>query len=174
VRLNWCVTLEIASISEGGLELKTKPPTSKDGKFHECTYNIEDHLDWPGMKSNMPEYAAYVVARLDTLFTLIIPDLNRDLLHQLNNQNKLYMPGSGVFFFKNGTFNNKGDFLTEIKWDGTNFDREAALKKYKEDVKAAEAWQTPDWMEKLGPMKSLQLDFNMEDIKKLPSWFGKY
>lgn len=172
MHLKWSMTLEIASISEGGLEIKIKPPTGKDGKYHECTYDIEDRLDWPGMHSDMTVYSAKIIAYLDQMFTVKINALRTTLLHQLNNQNKLYMPGSGTFFFKNGTFNSKGDFLTEIKYDGTNLDRAAILAKYEKE-KAKAALQLHE-NGVLVPLEPLALHFNIEEMKDVPGWFGRY
>ncbi|KAK4695853.1 hypothetical protein P7C71_g1976, partial [Lecanoromycetidae sp. Uapishka_2] len=163
VNLTWNITLQIASISDGGLEIKVKP-LGEGEKYHSCTYNVEDHLDWPGMSSNLDDYGRYVQSYLDGIFAWRMPMLVSTLVNKLNNQNKLYMPGAGSFFFKNGTFNSKGDFLTEIKYDGTNWDEADALERYAKRQEAADVMPQP---EKPEPLKPLKLSVNLAEAKAM-------
>jgi hypothetical protein len=46
--------------------------------------------------------------------------LFHNLTDKLNNQYKLYMPGSGSFFLTNSRFNPKGYSVNNIKYAGTS------------------------------------------------------
>ena len=155
----------ISSITEGGLEIKVKPPDA-NGKYHSCTYEVEDKLDWPCMSSNLDDYGKQVQQILDATFSWRIPAVVESITHKLNDQNKLYLPGSGSFFFKNGTFNSKGDFLTQIQYDGVNWDRISALDRFAEKQKTVR--NIPQHEPR--PLEPLKLTMNFADTKHMQGW----
>ena len=126
--LTWSFTLQITSVDGGGVAVSVKP-LGPNESYYTITPNPDEHLDWSLFTSNIKGYSTYVKSVLESRYDAIMQYLIGDLTHKLNNENKLFMPGSGSFLFKDGTFNSHGDFLTAIKYNGTDFSRSEMLAK---------------------------------------------
>ena len=116
--LKWSLTFQIVNIDTGGVQLQFKDydPTKS---YHTLDVKEDWELRGTPFKRFNPEDGENCRTMLDAHFKLIMANRIGDLVEKLQNQQKLYLPGAGVFFFKNGTFNSNGDFLTQVLWNGS-------------------------------------------------------
>ena len=122
--LTWSLTLEIVSVDTvGGVQVQIKDydPSNPSKPYYSLTYNNDTStLKGTLIKSLTPHYADDVNNMIQQRFTVLFATLQTTLQTKLQNQHKLFLAGQGAFFFKNATFNQEGDFLTQVLYNGTD------------------------------------------------------
>ncbi|KAK6526112.1 hypothetical protein TWF281_011149 [Arthrobotrys megalospora] len=114
VWISWKFQLGLSGVSEGGLEisvLNVEEPHSTG-----CTVNpgdVEYELGQDGIG------AAYTSQLLDFM-EFGIAELKDVLTSSIQNQHKLFLPGSGAFLMKNPIFNERGDLLVDLEYQGAD------------------------------------------------------
>ena len=99
-------------------------------KIYTLTYNDDTStLKGTLIQDLTPGYAQQVMTQIDQTFQYVMSGLEDSLASKLANQNRLYLPASGAFFFKNATFNKNGDFLAQVLYNGTDAPDTGAVSK---------------------------------------------
>ncbi|KAL2022075.1 hypothetical protein VTK56DRAFT_6119 [Thermocarpiscus australiensis] len=110
---NWHLDFVLGAVTDGGLDITryddgTPPVTTS----HSST---NDGLVWK------TDYATYV-AEIDSWITSYLDQdigwLINDLSAALQNQHKLFLPGSGIFLMSDAKFNQRGDLLATLYYNG--------------------------------------------------------
>jgi hypothetical protein len=117
-KASWKLGLEITSIEGGGITIKVQH--AKDNGF-----TIDKGRDGSSLKGTIIPY--YLDKQVGTLHNDLKSALDSgiswarsSLQDALKDQGRLFLPGNGALIFKNATFNENGDLLVEVKFDGTD------------------------------------------------------
>ena len=94
-------------------------PNSTWPKVKIVDKGIKDILSGTIIEKYYPRYVERLVDNVNTNFNYRFNSLHTSLQNALRDQGRLFLPGNGSLFFKNGTFNNQGDFITEVRFNGT-------------------------------------------------------
>ena len=161
VELTWSITLEITSVVDGGLEINVLPP--KDGTYHKCGFTTDSHKPPQNSGDFVQRYGEQAKKSIDDTFSKRMPLIAASLADKFKDQDRLFLPGSRSFFFKNGTFNSNGDLLVQVRYDGTTLTRVAALEK--ETLRVKQASNIPE-LESVPRMKPLMMAFEVEENER--------
>jgi hypothetical protein len=96
--------MTMSEVADGGLEFvidNSDPDLAFSG-------------DNKGQLSSFEEYMRNAYTTASKNFGSIVESLK----DSLKNQERFVLPASGVYFFKNPIFNNSGDLLCELEWNG--------------------------------------------------------
>lgn len=106
----WSVDATLEPVGKGGLIISLEIPTEG---FH-----FETHADsWPG-DIHGDEADRIKNVMLKSLSTAPFDEMIEELRTALKNTFRFVLPSSGVFFYKDPIFNDGGDVLLEVRYDG--------------------------------------------------------
>ena len=113
VHTAWEVQIVMASIEEGGVIFQIP---------QKGTVTV-DHFHFGDMKlGDLPENIADGMSeRLETSMSSTLNSMEDQLIYALANANRLCLPAAGTFFMKDPIFNQRGDLLVTLAYDGYFF-----------------------------------------------------
>lgn len=111
--MTWSVDATLEPVDKGGLIISLEIPTGGKNTFHFKTHANS----WPG-GSHESEADGIKDIMLDSISTAPFDEMIKKLRIALKNTFRFVLPGSGEFFYKNPIFNDGGDVLLEVKYDG--------------------------------------------------------
>ncbi|CAO2653239.1 Nn.00g026500.m01.CDS01 [Neocucurbitaria sp. VM-36] len=116
-KVSWKLTLEVASIEGGGVTINVRDMGPND-------MTVDKGSDGHTLKGTIIPY--YLQQQAESYHTTLKANFDNSfswfqnvLKDSLKDQGRLFLPGNGALLFNNATFNNEGDLLTEVKFDGT-------------------------------------------------------
>ncbi|RPB13101.1 hypothetical protein P167DRAFT_143742 [Morchella conica CCBAS932] len=113
--VSWEIHMVLVSVNKGGLEIDLRLPPGKSEMF---TFNgYQASWPWNGHKneaSNLCESLKAHVWKMD------LEDMKKQLQSALGGTAKFILPGADNFLFKNAIFNNNGDVLLELGYNGVS------------------------------------------------------
>ncbi|KAI8164588.1 hypothetical protein K4K49_012282 [Colletotrichum sp. SAR 10_70] len=123
-KVTWTITLVIGALEETG-ELNftiEDPPKGSSTTEPERYYNIEkshgDNLSGTIINPYFGTFVDGMFERLKGACDSKLTYLTAKLKGALSKQHRLFLPGSGELLFSQGTFNNQGDFICNVHFNG--------------------------------------------------------
>ncbi|KAK0630858.1 hypothetical protein B0T17DRAFT_616462 [Bombardia bombarda] len=113
INSNWHLDFVLGAVTDGGLDITRY----NDGTpAVSTTHSSENHgLVW---SIDYPTYVAQVDGWINSYLELNIGWLINNLSSALQNQYKLFLPGSGIFLMADAKFNERGDLLATLSYNG--------------------------------------------------------
>lgn len=100
----------MASIEEGGIIFQTP---------HEGTVEVTHEYEDDMKLGTLPQtFAGDIANSLKDSMSRALDSVEDDLLYALANANRLCLPAAGTFLMKDPIFNQKGDLLVTLAYDG--------------------------------------------------------
>jgi hypothetical protein len=72
-------------------------------------------MDWD---VDWSAYTDYISSTITNAFNYNIGAIENDLIYALANQQKLFLPASGIFLMEDAKFNDRGDLLATLHYNG--------------------------------------------------------
>ncbi|KAL4746465.1 hypothetical protein BDW72DRAFT_210416 [Aspergillus terricola var. indicus] len=111
--INWSITLDMASIEEGGLIWIS----DQNDIYLDVRHNEDGDMK---MGKTAEELASSIAEGLQNSLALALERETETLVEALANANRLCLPGAGSFFMKDPIFNENGDLLVKLEYDGAD------------------------------------------------------
>lgn len=107
---DWHITLEIQGVNDGGLQIVHVDDGCKTSKTQQNYYYLSTAL--PGFRTEGDRIKTHILQAFKQSVGRIANKLN--VVFQ--NQNKLVLPGAGIFAMTYPMFNRRGDLLVELTY----------------------------------------------------------
>jgi hypothetical protein len=104
----WEINFTLRAVNDGGLEIL---PEIKIKKNKTRASGWEVQPEWRRCVEKMTEHVKDVLEHLKKA-------IYNDLDEGLKNQQTMYLPGEGLFPLSAPTFNQRGDLLATLTWNG--------------------------------------------------------
>lgn len=98
----------LRAVNDGGLEIISEIKVKTQQTDH---YGVGPSREWRQCVDGMAEHVKRV---LENLKKAIFNDLDEGL----KNQQMMHLPGEGLFLLSDPTFNQRGDLLANLTWNG--------------------------------------------------------
>ncbi|RHZ62474.1 uncharacterized protein CDV56_108562 [Aspergillus thermomutatus] len=111
--ISWSISLAMASVEDGGLEVNIVPNSNTVN----VSYDHDGDMQW-----ETPPFilAARWKEMLQGGMQSALQRVEKNLLYALANQQRLFLPGKGSYLMKNPIFNAQGDLLVDLSFNGAN------------------------------------------------------
>ncbi|KAI1490629.1 hypothetical protein F5X96DRAFT_669502 [Biscogniauxia mediterranea] len=113
LRTSWSISVYMTSIEEGGIIFQTRNKGTADVK-------IIDVVDTMKLGDTPDAIAAELADDLKSNVSTVLDSIEDKLVNALANANRLCLPAAGTFFMKDPIFNQNGDLLVSLAYDGAD------------------------------------------------------
>ncbi|KAF7166596.1 hypothetical protein CNMCM5623_000191 [Aspergillus felis] len=111
---DWQLSIDMTSIEEGGIVFHPKENNDEDVKV---TYKEYGDMK---MGSTAEDLAQSIADHVKQNMTAALDSVSYTLSQAMANANRLCLPAAGTFFMKDPVFNENGDLLIKLKYDGAD------------------------------------------------------
>lgn len=111
--MTWKLTATLESVYQGGLQILLDLKTKKDDAFQIGTYENS----WP-LGAHSGEAKKMQTGLQNSIASNTLDQAEQTLQTALEKTARFVLPGAGVFLYKNPIFNNHGDFLCDVEYNG--------------------------------------------------------
>jgi hypothetical protein len=111
--ISWHLNFDLRAVNDGGLEI-----SGDDDAKPVCTTTYTFSNEGAYWSDDWASYAQSVSNHINDKFANYLGQTYNDLLGALEKQHKLFLPAGGVFLAKNPLFNERGDLMTALHYNG--------------------------------------------------------
>ena len=104
----------MSAIQDGGVEFQ-KVPGSASTSTKADPLRKGGNLVW---EYGVDKIIEEIKVSLDKQLELGFPEVEENLLNALANQHKLFLPAAGTFVMKDPKFNQRGDLVVNLQYNG--------------------------------------------------------
>ncbi|KAF4294669.1 hypothetical protein CNMCM8686_002446 [Aspergillus fumigatus] len=111
---DWRLSIDMTSIEEGGIVFHPKENNNEDVKVAYKEYGDMK------MESTAQDLAESIADDVKQNMTAALESVSETLSQAMANANRLCLPAAGTFFMKDPVFNEGGDLLVKLEYDGAD------------------------------------------------------
>ncbi|KEY75552.1 hypothetical protein BA78_0796 [Aspergillus fumigatus] len=111
---DWRLSIDMTSIEEGGIVFHPKENNNEDVKVAYKEYGDMK------MGSTAQDLAESIADDVKQNMTAALESVSETLSQAMANANRLCLPAAGTFFMKDPVFNEGGDLLVKLEYDGAD------------------------------------------------------
>ncbi|KDQ53520.1 hypothetical protein JAAARDRAFT_183032 [Jaapia argillacea MUCL 33604] len=115
ITTNWHLNFALGVVSDGGLQIALIPDPEGTSACTSTGESQTEGIDWD---IDWDTYTNYISSTINDTFSSNLGEVENDLLEALADQHKLFLPASGTFLMEDAMFNDRGDLLATLHYNG--------------------------------------------------------
>ncbi|KDQ56882.1 hypothetical protein JAAARDRAFT_79271 [Jaapia argillacea MUCL 33604] len=115
ITTSWHLKFALGVVSDGGLQIALIPDPDGNPACTSSGESVTEGIDW---NIDWDTYTNYISHTINDTFSSNLGKIENNLVEALANQHKLFLPASGTFLMQDTMFNDRGDLLATLHYNG--------------------------------------------------------